>query len=135
VPAGCTDHRPDENALIRDGGNLGEDLADFDSVDRSLDRLEFAADFGRGVYLHIPHVLMGRPARKEDIDDRLVALADSCLGLRRQELRQRQAPHHHPTNFQKVAAALPIAKAARRVLGAVDGKHGGTPRGGNWQES
>ena len=43
--------------------------------------VELAADFRRGLGLDVPHVEVGRAARQEDIDDRLVRTARACLSL------------------------------------------------------
>jgi hypothetical protein len=51
---------------------LREDLADLDAGDLRRDRLKLAADFGRGLGLDVPQVLVRRAAAEEDVDDRLV---------------------------------------------------------------
>src|SRR5205823_413456 len=81
VPAAGTDDRADEGELVGQGGDLREALADLDAGDGRADRLELAADLGRGVGLEVPHVLVGWAAAEEDVDHRLVrGLPERLLG-------------------------------------------------------
>jgi hypothetical protein len=72
VPAAGADDGADEDALVGDSGDLRERLANLDASDLGRDRLELAADLLRGVGLEVPHILVGRPAAEEDVDDRFV---------------------------------------------------------------
>ena len=50
-------------------GDARERLADLDAGHVRGDRLELAADLGRGFGLDVPHVLVRRAAAEEDVDD------------------------------------------------------------------
>ena len=81
VAAVVADQRADEDELVRHLGDAREVLADVDAGDVGVDRLELAADVGRGVRFEVPHVDVRRPAGQVDVDDRLVRRADAGLGL------------------------------------------------------
>ena len=96
-----------------------------------LDRLELAANFGRGIGLQVPHVEVRRTAGQEDVDDRLVrprALAASS----RSSVGQRQPAQGHAADRQEVAAGHAVAKAAIGFA-AIDRQHGGG-KGGRRKE-
>jgi len=95
--------RADEGYTIGHCGELGEELADFHAGHDGFDRVVFAADFGGGVGLEVPHVDVGRAARQKDVDDRLVR----ALALRRlnaEHIGQRQTAEGHAADLQKVTA-------------------------------
>ena len=92
VAAAGADDRADDDALVHAGGHAREDLADLDAGDVGGDRLELAADFGRGVGLDVPHILVRRSAAQEDVDDRLVPRAgDAGAGLGAEDVGEGQA--------------------------------------------
>ena len=57
--------------------SLRQVLAELDAGHVRRDRLELAADLGRGVGLEVERVLVGQPAGQVDHDDRLVRLLPS----------------------------------------------------------
>src|SRR6266567_1177640 len=95
-------------------------LANLDAGNFGIDRLELAANFRRRVLLEIEHVLVGRPARQKDHDDRLVRLADAGLCLGAQQLRQRQAAQPKRADLQKIPARNAVTKAR---FATVDRQH------------
>ena len=102
---------------------LREQFADFDARHVRLDRLELAADLGRGVGLQVPHVLMRRAAGQEDIDDRLVRSADARLSFRRQQLRAATARPSPCRRFSESRGATGRSQKPLSVA-AEDGEHG-----------
>ena len=76
-------------------------LADLDAGDVRGDRLELAADLGRGVRLEVEHVLVRRPAGQEDHDDRLVRAADAGLLPRRGGVAAATARRARATDLQE----------------------------------
>ena len=99
----AADDRADRHELVHHSRNPREQLADLDPRHVRLDGLELAADLARRIRLDIPHVLMRRPARQEDVDDRLVRSARARLGFRSQQLRQAEPAEHHAADLEKVA--------------------------------
>ena len=54
---------------------------------------------------------MRRTTRKENVDDSFVAAAGSLLGLRAEELGERQATHGQAADGEKSAARKSVAEA------------------------
>ena len=82
---------------------------------------------------------MRRPARKENIDHRLLRSPHARLRFGHQQLRKRQPAHAQPPNGQKATAINPIAKTTAPIGLAENGEHGfvlvqqaGTPGGRNF---
>ncbi len=123
VGAAGADDRADGDQLVHQAGDPRKMLADFDAAHVGFDRLELAADFRGGLHLQVEEILVGRPARQEDHDDRLVAGgtgATSCLGP--QNLGERKPAERQSADFQERAAREAVAEAAIRF--AEDCQHG-----------
>ncbi len=58
----------DEGAAVHLPGQARQQLAHLDAGDGGGDRLELAANLGRGVRLHVPHVEVAGAAVEEDED-------------------------------------------------------------------
>jgi len=52
--------------------HFGEKFADLDSWDLGRNRFELASDLGWGVHFQIEHILVRRPPREKDHNDRFV---------------------------------------------------------------
>jgi hypothetical protein len=68
----ATDNGSNHHGLIHPLSELGEDLADLDTGNVRCDRTEFATDFRGSLRFDFPHVLMGRTATEENVDQTLV---------------------------------------------------------------
>ncbi len=87
----------------------GEKLTDVNAGYVGSNGLEFTAYFRGGLGLDIVHVLVRRPSRQKDHDDRLVR-GRARLGLRSQDVRQGQTSHAQGPDPQKVSPGYPITK-------------------------
>src|SRR5438132_7410524 len=85
-------------------------LANLDAGNFSIDRLELAANFRRRVLLEIEHILVRRPARQKDHDDRLVRFANAGLRLGAQEFRQCQTAQREGADPEKIPARNAVTK-------------------------
>ncbi len=122
VRAAGADDRADRNQPVHLLGEQRKMLADFDAWHVGLDRLEFAAHFRRRVHLQIEEILVRRPARQEDHDDRFVRLAHARGRFGPQNLRQRQSAQRQPADFQKRPPRHSVAEARSAV----------SPRSSTW---
>ena len=89
MAAQAVDDRTDDHQLVHHPGDLGEAFSDLDAGDFAGNRLEFAADFGRGFGLDFPHVLMGRTAAEIHIDNGLVRQPCPRCRLSSQDIEKR----------------------------------------------
>ena len=92
------DQRADQHELVHQAGRAREQLGNLDSGHVRRDWLHHATNLARRVELQIEHVLMRRPARQEDVDDRLVRTPDARLRLRLQQLSQARAAEAQGTD-------------------------------------
>src|SRR4029077_13325882 len=69
-----------DDAFVHDAGDAREDFADLDAGDVGGDRLELRAKRARRLGLDLPHILVGRPAAKIDIDDGFARPGRTALG-------------------------------------------------------
>ncbi len=72
VTTTASDDAANHGGLVHQTGELRKDFADFDSWHIRFDRLELAANFAGSFGLDVPHVLVRRTTRQENVDDRLV---------------------------------------------------------------
>ena len=93
VAAVGSDHRTDDGKLVHHLRHQRELIANTNSWDICRNLIELAAHLLGRVWLEIPHVLVRRTARKENVDDGFVAATGSLLGLSAEELREGQAAH------------------------------------------
>ena len=93
VAAVGSNHRTDDGKLVHHLRHQRELIANTNSWDICRNLIELAAHLLGRVRLEIPHVLVRRTARKENVDDGFVAAAGSLLGLCAEELGKRQAAH------------------------------------------
>ena len=84
-------------------------LADLDPRYVGLDRVELAADAGRGIRLQVKHVLVRRSANQVDEDDRLVRVSFSLGRFESQEISQRE-PDAETADLEEVAAGKAITE-------------------------
>ena len=110
------DQRADHDQLVHVARQTRKRFANLDSGDVGVDWFEFAADFLGSAGLEIDHVLVRRPARQEDHNDRFVRRR-SLTGVRfkSKEVGEAQAAHGEAADFEKVAARDPVAKAVLRA--------------------
>ena len=94
--------------LVHDLGLQRHVLADLDAGDVRGDRLELAADLGRGVRLHVVAVDVRRPAAQPDHDDRLAAAGFRGRGGRGGAARRPASARRTP--------ARPTRINSRRVM-------------------
>src|SRR5207237_4193127 len=102
---------------------LRENLADLNPRDVGGDRLELAADLAGRIRLQVPHVLVGRAAGEEDVDDRLVGVPPAGGGFGAEHVGQRQAAEaseRKPADLQELAPGNSVAKP---LLLPVDRQH------------
>src|SRR5262249_950476 len=110
------DDTADERELVGHLGDAGERLADLDAGDFRVDRLELAANLLRRFRLDVPHILVGRAAAEEDVDERLVAGAGEwvrlpgSLGPENVSKRQRGGTERECADFQEVPTADAVAE-------------------------
>src|SRR5438876_9648551 len=95
-------------------------LANLDAGNFGIDRLELAANFRRRVLLEIEHILVRRPTRQKDHDDRLVRFANAGLRLGAQKLRQGQTAQRERADFEEIPARNAVTKTR---LTTVDRQH------------
>ena len=69
----------DGNESLHHRGDSRKQFANLDAGNRGLDGPQLAANLRRRIDFDVPHILMGRPARQEDIDDRLMRATDALL--------------------------------------------------------
>jgi hypothetical protein len=106
--------------------------ANFNARHVGLDRFELAANLAGSVGLDVEHVLMGRSARQEDVDDRLVRLAQPGCRFALQQSRQGDAAHRHPAYREEIAAGQTIAKPRTTLRRPTqDGQHVEAPSYGS----
>ncbi len=96
------DDAANERELVRHLRHQRQVLADFDAGNVRLDRLELAADFRRRIHLQIERVLVRRPARQINHDDRFVRSPDAGRRFRLEKFRQRRAAQGKPANLEKI---------------------------------
>ncbi len=104
------DDGADERAFVHQPGDFRQMLANLDVLDAGGDRLELPTHFARRVHLQIKHVLMRRPARQENHDDRLVRTTNAGLRLGAEQLRQGNSAEAERADLQKIPARDAIAK-------------------------
>ncbi len=109
VAAGRTHDGPNHRQFVHHPGHAGEKLTDVNARYVGSNGLEFTAYFRGGLGLDIVHVLVRRPSRQKDHDDRLVR-GRARLGLRSQDVRQGQTSHAQGPDPQKVSPGYPITK-------------------------
>src|SRR5205085_288947 len=99
----AANHRPDDRQLVHYLGHSWQVLANLDARHAGADRFELAANLCRSVRLEVNHILVWWTTRQEDHDNRLVRAAHTGLGLRAQQLRQRQTAHGQAADLQETA--------------------------------
>jgi hypothetical protein len=116
--------RAHEGKLVGDFGMLRQEFRDFEGVALRADRLEGAADLGRGVGLHVPEVHVRRPAEVEDRDARPLLAAVAHLPLARGAgvLRQREADGRQRAHVQEIPPACTRPAEDRPLPGPGDAK-------------
>ncbi len=110
VSAIGANHRANDGELVHHLRHARKQLANSSARDVGRDFLELTANLLGRIGLHIPHVLMRGSARKKDIDDGLVRPFGALLFLGLQDLRQRQAAHGQPADFQETPPRNPVAE-------------------------
>ena len=109
MASGCPYHGPDDRQFIHHPRHARHKLADLDTGHVGSDRAELTTNFRRRLGLEIEHVLVWRPSRQEDHDDRLFR-ESARLSLRSQDLWEGQPPQAQRSNPQKVAPGYPVTK-------------------------
>ena len=105
-------HRPHDGQPVDALRELRKVFADLNAWNIRGDRLKCAANFRGRVGLHVPSVLMGRPAPHEEQDTRLGA-PETVPGRRRashQQIRKRQAEQARCAGAEKITPAAPLRR-------------------------
>ena len=110
VAAVGSNHRTDDGKLVHHLRHQRELVSNTDSGDICRNLIKLATNLLGGIRLEIPHVLVRRTTRKENVDDSFVAAAGSLLGLRAEELGERQATHGQAADGEKSAARKSVAE-------------------------
>ena len=108
VSAIATDNGTDRHELVHHRGDARETFADFNAGDIRGYRIEFTADFARGIDLDIPHILMRGATPQENVDDSFARRTMSCQRFGSQDVRERQSScgsESETTDFQESTAA------------------------------
>ena len=95
--------RADDGELVHDLGLLRQVLADLDAGHVGGDRLELAAELGRGVRLEIVHVDVAGPAGLPDQDDRLAVRWRCPVRPEPEQARQRQAAEGERADLEEAS--------------------------------
>ena len=111
VAAVGSNHRTDDGKFVHHLRHQRELVSNTDSRDICRNLIKLATHLLGSIRLEIPHVLVRRTARKENVDDGFVAAARSLLSLRPEELREGQAAHSQAADSEKSAAGKPVAEA------------------------
>ena len=96
------DQRADDSELIHHLREPRHQLADLYSGHVGRDRLEFPANLGRRIRLEIEHVLVRRPSRQVDHDDRLMGRADTRSSLGRQDISQSEPTQGQTADLEEL---------------------------------
>ena len=125
----CSDERADKSELVRHFRHERKLFTDLNAGNIGSYRAELATELRRSVGLEIPHVLMRRPAREENHDNRLVinpACHLSTCRLGREDLRQTRPAQSEATDLKEGTTGKAVAEFTGLV--AEDGEHS---RGGD----
>jgi hypothetical protein len=93
------DHGADNRIFVRHPGQAGKMLANLDAGNVGGDGTELASNLAWRICLQVEHVLMRRPARQKNHDDRLMGASDSRGGFGPKELWQGQPAEAKRTNL------------------------------------
>src|SRR5262249_34949905 len=108
--------RADDRELVGDASVHREMFADIDAGHIGADRAERAAVFLRGVWFHVIHFHVRRPARQPDEDDRGIRNATGLVGreLPRHDTGSAQATQRQGAELEEVASRLRAGTTGRR---------------------
>src|SRR4030095_9759028 len=77
-----------DGEFIHHRRHFRKQLASRDPRHVGLNRREFTPDFGRSIHFQIPHILVGRTAAEENVNDGFLTLPRAGLIRGSQELRK-----------------------------------------------
>ena len=108
----------DDGKLVGDFGVEREEFAYIDGIGFSANRFEGAADFARGVRLHVPEIDVTGAAEIEDHDAGGVFLAgfDEAGFFGGEKLRQREADRGERADLEEFAAIQARPAKTRTIL-------------------
>ena len=116
-------HRANDGDLIGLARDQRHVLAEVEARNRGAAGPELAANAGRRLQLHVPHVLLRRPAPEKQEDTgfgpglrRAGRTRSSLQGRSGQQLRQRQRPEPHLAKLDQSFSAMDHVAAVLRVL-------------------
>lgn len=115
----------DDGELVGDLGAVGAVFGELNTGEGGGDRVERAADFGGGIGLRIPHVLLRRSAFEKDKDARFRSSSASglCLIVGGEEFGERErGEERRGAELEEVAAVESIAGAEGRT-GSRESEH------------
>src|ERR1700722_15070461 len=115
MAAASTDDGADDGTLVHARSDLRKHLANLDAGDLGGDRFELAANLGWGLGLDLPHVLVGRAAAQEDVDDRFVPArrgAGASFGAEDVGERQSAGADSERADAQKTATIDAVTEAS-----------------------
>src|SRR5579862_5629200 len=119
----ASDNRTDDGETLHHRRHFRKQLTDLNAGNACLNRIEFAANVRGRVHFQIPHVLMRRPAREENVDDAFAILRRFRCFVREQvaQIKSAQRPQRECADAQKSAARHSVAKSGFTY--SLDGEH------------
>ena len=120
---GRVTHRADQSGFVHLLGQKRHDFTEPNAGNLGANRLEFAADIGRGVRFGVPNVNVAGPALEEYEDDRFGfapaiflfrgVRGGICARLQAQDIGQADAEDARAADAEEFATTEAIARAAR----------------------